>query len=130
MKVGLGVGVGIGGIGVNVGGTGVAVGGNGVKVGMEVAVGGTGVGVGDIGVAVGGNSVAVGSTGVGVGADAQAVPIRVTKRTKSASPIWTFLICLSPPRFSTTRKLCTRNIHVGEGFQLRFQGIYLPYDQL
>ena len=59
-KLGIGVGVAVGGTGVAVGGTGVAVGGTGV------AVGGTGVAVGGTDVAVGGTDVAVGGTDVAV----------------------------------------------------------------
>jgi len=67
-KLGIGVGVAVGGTGVAVGGTGVAVGGTGVAVGgTGVAVGGTGVAVGGTGVVVGGTDVAAGGTDVAVG---------------------------------------------------------------
>jgi len=55
-KLGIGVGVAVGGRGVAVGGTGVAVG------GTDVAVGGTDVAVGGTDVAVGGTDVAVAGT--------------------------------------------------------------------
>jgi hypothetical protein len=67
-KLGIGVGVAVGGTGVAVGGTGVAVGGTGVVVGgTDVAAGGTDVAAGGTGVAVGGTDVAVGGTDVAVG---------------------------------------------------------------
>ena len=86
-KLGIGVGVAVGGTGVAVGGTGVAVGGTGVVVGgtdvaaggrdvaaggTDVAAGGTGVVVGGTDVAVGGTDVAVGGTDVAVGGTAAA----------------------------------------------------------